>query len=81
MWGFRLARSPLTALSILLSILPRLLLVKCRAYSSTTPSIGVLIRFPAAFADHAGSVMKGPPYVADAYRLGDAEMPHSGMRV
>jgi len=80
MWGFRLARSPLTALSILLSILPRLL-VKCRAYSSTTPSIGVLIRFPAAFADHAGSVMKGPAYVADAYRLDDAEMPHSGMRV
>jgi hypothetical protein len=45
------------------------------------PSIGVLIRFPAAFADHAGSIMKGPAYVADAYRLDDAETPHSGMRI
>jgi hypothetical protein len=80
MWGFRLARSALTALSILFSILPRLP-VKCRAYSSPTPPIGVQIRFPAAFADHAGSTMKGSAYVADAYRLDDAETPHSGMRM
>ena len=41
---------------------------------------GVLIRIPAAFADHAGSIMKGPACVADAYRLVDAETPRSGMR-